>query len=114
MISRCATVNAEVAAKIHGLQSSSMVLERTDATYRQIDYWTKTGIVRPIVRGAGSGNAHLFDEIETRVMHVLARLSNLGIKPATLAPRVRESVIFGRPVEVVAGLTIDAALIGGA
>lgn len=47
-------------------------------TYRQIDYWCRTGLLRPPVAARGSGSQRLFDVREAQVAWTLGRLSSLG------------------------------------
>ena len=45
-------------------------------TYRQLDYWARTGLVEPAVRGAaGSGSQRLYGFRDILVLKVVKRLS---------------------------------------
>jgi DNA-binding transcriptional MerR regulator len=49
-------------------------------TYRQLDYWAKTGLVEPSVRGAhGSGAQRLYSFRDILVLKVIKRLLDTGI-----------------------------------
>lgn len=49
-------------------------------TYRQLDYWTRTGLIRPSVRGAtGSGTQRLYGFRDILVLKVIKRLLDTGV-----------------------------------
>jgi len=49
-------------------------------TYRQLDYWARTGLVEPSVRPAhGSGSQRLYSFRDILVLKVVKRLLDLGI-----------------------------------
>ena len=49
-------------------------------TYRQLDYWARTGLVEPSVRAAqGSGSARLYSFRDILVLKVVKRLLDTGI-----------------------------------
>ena len=49
-------------------------------TYRQLDYWARTGLVEPTVRGAtGSGTQRLYSFRDILVLKVIKRLLDAGI-----------------------------------
>ena len=49
-------------------------------TYRQLDYWARTGLVEPSVRGAhGSGSQRLYGFRDILVLKVVKRLLDTGI-----------------------------------
>ena len=49
-------------------------------TYRQLDYWARTGLVEPGVRGAaGSGSARLYGFRDILVLKVVKRLLDTGV-----------------------------------
>jgi len=49
-------------------------------TYRQLDYWARTGLVEPSVRGAtGSGTQRLYSFRDILVLKVIKRLLDAGI-----------------------------------
>ena len=52
-------------------------------TYRQLDYWARTGLVEPSVRGAaGSGTQRLYGFRDILVLKVVKRLLDTGSLPA--------------------------------
>ncbi|MSX13636.1 MAG: MerR family transcriptional regulator, partial [Actinobacteria bacterium] len=49
-------------------------------TYRQLDYWARTGLVQPSVRGAtGSGTQRLYSFRDILVLRVVKRLIDTGV-----------------------------------
>ena len=49
-------------------------------TYRQLDYWARTGLVEPTVRGAnGSGTQRLYSFRDILVLKLVKRLLDTGI-----------------------------------
>ena len=49
-------------------------------TYRQLDYWARTGLVEPTVRGAtGSGTQRLYSFRDILLLKVIKRLLDAGI-----------------------------------
>lgn len=49
-------------------------------TYRQLDYWARTGLVEPSVRGAsGSGTQRLYGFRDILVLKVVKRLLDAGV-----------------------------------
>lgn len=49
-------------------------------TYRQLDYWARTGLVRPSIRGAsGSGSQRLYSFRDILLLKVVKRLLDAGV-----------------------------------
>ena len=49
-------------------------------TYRQLDYWARTGLVEPAVRGAsGSGTHRLYGFRDILVLKIVKRLLDTGV-----------------------------------
>lgn len=49
-------------------------------TYRQLDYWARTGLVAPSIRGAaGSGSQRLYSFKDVLVLKVVKRLLDTGV-----------------------------------
>lgn len=49
-------------------------------TYRQLDYWARTGLIEPTVRGAaGSGSQRLYSFKDILLLKVIKRLLDAGI-----------------------------------
>jgi DNA-binding transcriptional MerR regulator len=62
-------------------------------TYRQLDYWARTGLVEPSVRAAhGSGSQRLYSFRDILVLKVVKRLLETGIS----LQQIRAAVLFLR------------------
>jgi DNA-binding transcriptional MerR regulator len=58
-------------------------------TYRQLDYWTRTGLVRPSIKDAhGSGSQRLYSFQDLATLRVIKRLLDTGVS----LQRVRAAV----------------------
>jgi DNA-binding transcriptional MerR regulator len=80
------SVPQEPAATGHGLDSADVGYRGPTAcsaagiTYRQLDYWARTGLVEPSVRAAhGSGSQRLYSFRDILVLKVVKRLLDTGI-----------------------------------
>ena len=74
-------------------------------TYRQLDYWARTGLVEPSVRGAaGSGSQRLYGFRDILVLKVVKRLLDTGVS----LQQIRTAVGFlrERGVEDLAQITL--------
>jgi DNA-binding transcriptional MerR regulator len=74
-------------------------------TYRQLDYWARTGLVTPSVRGAaGSGTQRLYGFRDILVLRIVKRLIDTGVS----LPNIRAAVdhLATRTGEDLASLTI--------
>jgi len=58
-------------------------------TYRQLDYWARTGLVEPSVRGAaGSGTQRLYGFRDILILRIVKRLIDTGVS----LPNIRAAV----------------------
>ena len=74
-------------------------------TYRQLDYWARTGLVEPSVRGAtGSGTQRLYGFRDILVLKVVKRLLDTGVSLQQI--RVAISHLRERGVEDLAQITL--------
>lgn len=74
-------------------------------TYRQLDYWARTGLVEPSIRSAqGSGSQRLYSFRDILVLKVVKRLLDTGV---TLQ-QIRKAVSFlkDRGVDDLASITL--------
>ncbi|WP_432545949.1 MerR family transcriptional regulator [Kineococcus sp. SYSU DK004] len=74
-------------------------------TYRQLDYWARTGLVEPSVRGAtGSGSQRLYGFRDILVLKVVKRLLDTGVS----LHQIRTAVVHlrERGVEDLAQITL--------
>ncbi len=74
-------------------------------TYRQLDYWARTGLVTPAVRGAkGSGSQRLYGFRDILVLKVVKRLLDTGVSLQQI--RTATEVLRSRGVEDLANITL--------
>ena len=74
-------------------------------TYRQLDYWARTGLVEPSVRGAtGSGTQRLYGFRDILVLKVVKRLLDTGVSLQQI--RVAITYLRERGVEDLAQITL--------
>ncbi|MEO7069250.1 MAG: MerR family transcriptional regulator [Nostocoides sp.] len=74
-------------------------------TYRQLDYWARTGLVEPAVRTAtGSGSQRLYGFRDILVLKVVKRLLDTGVSLQQI--RVAISVLRERGVDDLAQITL--------
>ncbi|MCE1177622.1 MAG: MerR family transcriptional regulator [Micrococcales bacterium] len=74
-------------------------------TYRQLDYWARTGLVEPSVRSAtGSGTQRLYGFRDILVLKVVKRLLDTGVSLQQI--RVAIQALRDRGVEDLAGITL--------
>ncbi|GAB7189344.1 MerR family transcriptional regulator [Kineococcus sp. NUM-3379] len=74
-------------------------------TYRQLDYWARTGLVAPSVRSAaGSGSQRLYSFRDVLVMKVVKRLLDTGVSLQQIRTAVEH--LRERGVEDLARITL--------
>jgi DNA-binding transcriptional MerR regulator len=74
-------------------------------TYRQLDYWARTGLVVPSVRGAaGSGSQRLYSFKDVLVLKVVKRLLDAGVSLQNI--RLAVDHLRARGVRELAGITM--------
>jgi DNA-binding transcriptional MerR regulator len=74
-------------------------------TYRQLDYWARTGLVAPSIRGAqGSGSQRLYSFKDVLVLKVVKRLLDAGISLQNI--RVAVQFLRRRGVKDLANITL--------
>ncbi len=74
-------------------------------TYRQLDYWARTGLVEPSIRNAsGSGSQRLYSFRDILVLKVVKRLLDTGVSLQQIRTAVRH--LHERGVDDLAGITL--------
>ncbi|MGH8826677.1 MAG: MerR family transcriptional regulator [Jiangellaceae bacterium] len=74
-------------------------------TYRQLDYWARTGLVEPTVRSAsGSGSQRLYSFRDILVLKIVKRLLDTGVSLQQIRQAVQH--LRDRGVEDLAGITL--------
>ena len=74
-------------------------------TYRQLDYWARTGLVEPSVRTAqGSGSQRLYSFRDVLVLKIVKRLLDTGVSLQNIRSAVNH--LRDRGVEDIAQITL--------
>jgi len=74
-------------------------------TYRQLDYWARTGLVEPTIRGAaGSGTQRLYSFRDVLVLRVVKRLLDAGVSLQNI--RAAVATLRQRGVEDLTRITL--------
>ncbi len=74
-------------------------------TYRQLDYWARTGLVEPSVRGAsGSGSQRLYGFRDILVLKIVKRLLDTGVSLQQIRAAVEH--LHERGVDDLAQITL--------
>ncbi|HEY1969694.1 MAG TPA: MerR family transcriptional regulator [Pseudonocardia sp.] len=74
-------------------------------TYRQLDYWARTGLVVPSIRSAsGSGTQRLYSFKDVLVLKVVKRLLDAGVSLQNI--RLAVDHLRARGVRDLAGITL--------
>ncbi len=74
-------------------------------TYRQLDYWARTGLVVPTIRSAsGSGSQRLYSFKDILVLKVVKRLLDTGVSLQNIRTAVEH--LRARGIEDLAGVTL--------
>ena len=74
-------------------------------SYRQLDYWARTGLVEPTVRGAsGSGSSRLYGFKDILVLKIVKRLLDTGVSLQNIRSAVTH--LRERGVEYLARITL--------
>lgn len=81
------------------------VVEMTGATYRQIDYWCRTGLIPGHRESVGSGRRRRFTEADVRRARLVALASRLSNAPLEKVVAMLEHELtlqsLGREVQAI-------------
>ncbi|WP_188837918.1 MerR family transcriptional regulator [Flexivirga endophytica] len=81
------------------------VCRAAGVTYRQLDYWARTGLLEPSVRNpTGSGHQRLYSFRDILVVKVIKRLLDTGVSLQQI--RVAVTVLREHGVAELAGITL--------
>jgi DNA-binding transcriptional MerR regulator len=84
----------------------------TGITYRQLDYWARTGLVEPSVRPAyGSGTQRLYSFRDVVVLKIVKRLLDTGVSLQNIRTAVRHLRSVGPSVLARMTLMSDGATV---
>lgn len=76
-------------------------------TYRQLDYWTRVGLLRPAGGAApGTGHSRRYSESEVDVARTGKRLLDAGFTVDAALKLARQLVESGVPVRLAHGLVV--------
>ena len=82
-----------------------VALHAVGITYRQLDYWARTGLVEPSVRGAaGSGSQRLYSFRDILVLKIVKRLLDTGVSLQQIRTAIQ--ALKDRGVEDLAQITL--------
>lgn len=91
--------------------SSEELADAVGISYRQVDYWVRSGLLRTAAPVEGSGRSRRFTPAEVKVARVVATLRRLGVgAPAEgdgLLRAVAEAVREGRPAVEVGRVLVE-------
>jgi DNA-binding transcriptional MerR regulator len=74
-------------------------------TYRQLDYWARTGLVEPTIRPAsGSGTQRLYSFRDILVLKIVKRLLDAGVSLQNIRKAIE--TLRSRGVDDLAGITL--------
>lgn len=74
-------------------------------TYRQLDYWARTGLVEPSIRpAAGSGSQRLYSFRDILVLKIVKRLLDTGVSLQQIRQAVQH--LRDRGIQDLAGITL--------
>ena len=69
--------------------SSAWVAQQTGASFRQVDYWVRHGLLGSRLQGLGSGAKRRYQPDDVEVIHALVALAALGCRDEWLAGAAR-------------------------
>lgn len=72
-----------------GWASSVDLMRLTGITYRQVDYWTRLGWLRPPEPTPGQGAQRYFPPAEIRVAAIMSALVRAGVEPGAAGMAAR-------------------------
>lgn len=75
-------------------------------TYRQLDYWTRTGYLQTLSIQRGSGNPRRYNRVEVDVARTGRRLLDAGFTVDAALKLARQLVESGVPIRLARGLVV--------
>lgn len=85
------------------------VMDRTGATYRQLDFWARIGLIKPAARAAmGSGTRREYSNGQVDVIAILVDLLRLGWELRRAAAAAQEIAVTGRTSLTGALVAVEA------
>lgn len=88
-----------------GYITSADLLHRAGITYRQLDYWCRTGYLQPVKATPGTGNLRLFPVAQLGLARLASNLLSAGMAPRQAFDLARQLLEHGHAH--LAGIRID-------
>lgn len=87
---------------------TSAQMVETGATYRQVDYWSKQGYLRPEELKTGSGKHRRWPRQELDILRVMVQLNQIGLDPGRAAKYARDAIESGdKRIDLGGGIVIS-------
>lgn len=84
---------AAQAAAERGLWTTQQLVKATGLTYRILDYYTRNGLVKPVIEAVGSGTARLWDpSVADELLDLRRRIEACPFHPHGLMKNDRPAV----------------------
>lgn len=101
--------------------STQDVCNATGASFRQIDYWSRIGLVEPYKNGSGSGTRRLYDQSNVDLIRAIKACVDVGFGAhtrhpisETLGPVIDHVKEHGLTGKVTMGIvTVDLSRVNG-
>lgn len=82
-------VDADHVGRTDGLLRSPEVCARAGCTYRQLDFWTRAGYLKPARAARGHGTQRLYTPDEADIARRMVHLSAAGLLPSAAVKAAR-------------------------
>lgn len=83
-------------ARLHQGLTSAELISVTGLTYRQVDHWTRQGLLRPNPgSGVGSGNPRTYPDLEVEKAQAMAALRDAGFDLVHIAEHIDHLIQHG-------------------
>jgi DNA-binding transcriptional MerR regulator len=80
--------------------SKEQMLEASGLTYRQLDYWTRNGLLKCVKKTVGSGHTRKWLDGEVHVARAMCLLTEAGVAPDAANRAVRNDGWLSSAVRV--------------
>lgn len=93
------------------LHTSTSLAKAIGVTYRELDYWTREGFIKPTPVGGesgttpGTGHTRIWDDRDAEVAHWFAVLVKIGMKPSKIRD-LAERLADGRHAYLPGGIEV--------
>lgn len=92
--------------------NTETVCARAGLSYRQADYWTRSGLIPGVanLRHLGSGNPREWTRDQVEFVTVLAQLIRAGVKPRVASDALQQRIAEGVPLAEMTDVTLPGGL----